>query len=119
MPALVINKVSFIPRECRDHPSGSADLTVGMTAQFDGTSGKVVLGTASRVDGVIVNLEGPATLLRKGLVDLGGALAAVDFGARIYAGADGAMDTAGTVVVGQVVPAYRDVAPSKLLRVDL
>jgi len=63
------------------------------------------------------------TIVRKGILDLGEALAALDYGVEVYlSDTDGRLDTAaGTVskVVGTVVPGYGNTTPDKLLRVDL
>ena len=63
------------------------------------------------------------TIIRKGILDVGEALAALDYGVEVYlSDTDGRLDTAaGTVskVVGTVVPGYGNTTPDKLLRVDL
>lgn len=63
------------------------------------------------------------TIVRKGILDVGEALAALDYGVEVYlSDTDGRLDTAaGTVskVVGTVVPGYGNTTPDKLLRVDL
>jgi hypothetical protein len=63
------------------------------------------------------------TIVRKGILDVGEALAALDYGVEVYlSDTDGRLaDAAGTVskVVGTVVPGYGNTTPDKLLRVDL
>ena len=60
------------------------------------------------------------TAVKEGVLD-GFNLDALAYGARVYSGASGVVDTAGTVVVGEVIPArshLRGNAPDKLLYVN-
>jgi len=79
--------------------------------------------------GILISQEGSGkrgTYIRQGVVELGGALSALPFGAKVYlSNTDGSLsDTAGTVplVVGTVVAGYASLPTSpadKMLRIDL
>lgn len=63
------------------------------------------------------------TVVRKGLVNVGDALAGLSFGDVVYlsatAGKIDSADPGGTIVVGTVVPAWGHTTADKLLRLDL
>jgi len=79
------------------------------------------------VEGVAINSANAAgittTLVRKGVLDVGDALAGMDYGAEVYlsatAGKLADADPGNTVVVGQVIPGWGYTTADKLLRVDL
>lgn len=113
-----------------DGPAAEA-INAGQPVRLDTTSGYYTLanGTVAgeaRVVGVAINTvpAGQAvSVLRKGLIELGGALAAIALDAPIYlSNTDGTLaDSAGTVstVVGRVYPGFGSVTADKLLYVDL
>jgi hypothetical protein len=62
------------------------------------------------------------TLVRKGVLDVGDALAGMDYGDPVYlsdtAGKMADADPGGSVVIGEVIPGWGDTTADKLLRVD-
>lgn len=66
-------------------------------------------------------LEGKAavSVLKKGIVELGEGVQALDFGASVFAAADGSLDDATGTAIGTVIPGYGHEPPKKLVRVDL
>lgn len=109
-------------------PNGES-LTKGKYARLDPTTGKAALGNGSSAaeagfGGIVTGDDGAATItvLRKGIVDVGDALAGMSFGDVVYlSDTDGILDTAtGTVtlVVGYVIPGWGATTPDKLLYVD-
>lgn len=71
----------------------------------------------------VANANETVTILRKGIVDLGDAMDAMDFGTIVYlsqtAGKLEASDPANGVVVGEVVPGFGATTADKLLKLDL
>ena len=107
-------------------------LTAGQYCRLDPTTGKLDLGNATTAaeigDGYIVSKSvaagETATAVRRGLIDLGAALAALNFGANVFlSDTDGVLaDTAGTVskIVGRVVAVYGNGAtPDKMLELTI
>lgn len=113
-------------------PAGEA-LTAGQYARLDTTSGKLTKGNGSaageaRRGGIVLKTVATgetATIVRKGILDLGDALGALTYDDDVFlSDTDGTLaDAAGTVslIVGTVVPGWANgaAAPDKLLRVDL
>jgi hypothetical protein len=109
-------------------PAGEA-IAVGNRCRFDTTTGKLMKGngtTAAEVKrgGIATHAAAAGqalTVVNQGIVDVGEALAALDFGADIYVSdTDGAFGTAGTdatvdVICGMVVPGWGSTAADKLL----
>jgi predicted RecA/RadA family phage recombinase len=112
-----------------DGPAAEA-INAGQPVRLDTTNGKYTLanGTTAaeaRVLGIALNTATAGqtvSVLRKGLIDLGGAITQA-YDAPIYlSDSDGTLgDTAGTVstVIGRVLPAWGATAADKLLFVDL
>lgn len=108
-------------------------ITAGQPVYYVAATGKVGLadedGAAplNEPEGIAITGANQAnitiTVVKKGLVDLGDALAGMDYGATVYLSATPgklADATAGhAVVVGEVVPAWGAATADKLLRVDL
>ncbi|MCL4806130.1 MAG: hypothetical protein KJ046_17690 [Anaerolineae bacterium] len=104
-------------------------IAVGQRCRFDTTTGKIVLGNATTAaeikrGGIAVHAAAvgeAVTIINQGLVDVGEALAALDFGADIYVSdTDGTFSTAVgdstvDVIVGQVVPGWGNTVADKLL----
>lgn len=107
-------------------------LTAGQYGRLDPTTGKFALGNASSAGEVgegylfvqtgavgetLTGYQGPA------LIDLGDALAGLNFGDKVYlSDTDGTLQTtAGTVstVVGSVVPGFATTTAEKLLKLEL
>ncbi len=113
-------------------PTG-VSLTKGEAVIYDPTSGRLAKGnagaaaTADCIGIAISNTDqtaGVTTVVRKGYVNLGNALDALAFGAKIYlSNAAGKLaDGPGTtnVIIGTVVPHYGATGtPDKVLRVNL
>lgn len=110
-------------------PDGES-LAKGHYARLDGTSGKAVKGNGSSAaevgfGGVVYGDDGASTVsvMRKGILDVGEALAALNFGAVVYLSDTDALlaDASGTVTVqiGHVVPGWGATTPDKLLEVDV
>ena len=137
MTDLVIAPADVAPVEVLEQASGYAaeDIDAGQYVRLNTTSGSVELGNGSsaaeaRKGGIALNTvkAGQAvTFVRKGLLDLGAALAALTFDDDVFlSDTDGTLaDAAGTVslIVGTVQTAYGQGGPgvsrAKLLRVDL
>lgn len=107
-------------------------IAAGQYVRFNTTNGKVELGKATtaaeaRDGGIAITTAtaagDPVTAVRSGCVDLGDALAALNYDADVYlSDTDGTLaDSAGTIakVIGQVVPAWGQTTADKLLRVDM
>lgn len=107
-------------------------IDAGVAVKFNLTSGLVDKSNATtsalaRCVGIAVTSTSrqpqAPTIVRKGILDVGEALAALNYGVEVYlSDTDGRLDTAaGTVskVIGTVVPGYGSTTPDKLLRVDL
>lgn len=117
--------------EQHEGKSGEA-FNAGEAVRLDTTTGKLVAanGTTAaeaRCIGIALTTANGAnvavTVLRKGIVDLGGALDALTYDDDVFlSDTDGTLgDTAGTVslIVGTVVPGFASTTPDRLLRVDL
>lgn len=108
--------------------TGAATLTAGQTVKYDSNGRWVAAGATGAVDGILTRsiVAGEAgTAIRKGILD-GFVLDALAYGANVFAGATGTVDTTGTPgtnpEVGKVVPGrshLRGNAPDKLLLVDI
>lgn len=102
-------------------------IAKGDRCRFDTTTGRITKGNGSSAaeskrGGIALGaaVAGEAvTILNQGIVDVGEALAALDFGALVYvSNTDGKFgDAAGTVsvIAGQVVPGFGSTTPDKLL----
>jgi hypothetical protein len=104
-------------------------ITKGQRCRFDASTGKIALGngtTAAEVKAGGIALGSAAagetvTILNQGVVDVGDALDALNYGADIYVSdTDGAFGTAATdatvdVICGQVVPGWGNTTADKLL----
>lgn len=106
-------------------------IAAGQYVRFDASTGKLTKGNASSsaeaADGGIAINGGAAgttlTAIHYGIVDVGDALDALDYGATVFlSDTDGVLgDSAGTVSkeVGKVVPGWGHTTADKLLFVDL
>lgn len=108
-------------------------LNAGQVGRLDPTSGKATkangtLAAEARALGVSITHvtvagEKPATLVKRGILDLGDALDALDFDDQVFlSDTDGTLaDTAGTVTaaIGRVVPGWGAETADKLLFVDV
>lgn len=111
-------------------PAGEA-LVAGQYARLDTATGKLTRGNGTaageaRAGGIVLSTVAAgetATIVRKGILDLGDALDALTYDDDVFlSDTDGVLaDTAGTVslIVGTVVPGWGVTTPDKLLRVDL
>jgi hypothetical protein len=110
-------------------PNGES-LAKGHYARLDGTSGKAVKGNGSSAaevgfGGVVFGDDGAntVTLMRQGILDVGEALAGLNFGAVVYLSDTDATlaDGTGTVTVpiGHVIPGWGATTPDKLLQVNV
>ncbi len=112
-------------------PAG-VNINAGQAIRPDASTGKWVLAlatTAANVGDTHIALatvkagESLTGVKAPCILDLGEALAAMDFGAVVYLSdtAGTLADTAGTVStqVGKVVPGWANTSPDKLLRVSL
>lgn len=133
--AITATKVGVV--ESIEQASGPAseDVSAGDYVVLDGASGKVKKGDAStglqaENGGVCIKTAkaGQATtFVRRGIVDVGDALDALAFNAKLYVSVTaGKIDTAvsaeagaQTVVIGSVVPAFGHTTADKVLRVNL
>lgn len=111
-------------------PAGVA-LDPGEYAYPDATTGKWAKGDASAAatavtGGIVITDAGAAeacTIVQKGLLDVGGALSALDFGDPVYLSNDAGLlaDAAGdeSKQVGIVWPGWSHTTADKLLLVDI
>jgi hypothetical protein len=116
-------------------PAGEA-ITAGEVVRVTAATGKWEhdkadeSATVTALRGVAIedrrNTNSPVTAVRRGILDVGDALAALNYGAPVYLGdTDGVMDTAeGTnvVIIGWVYPNFgvsAGTAADKLLYVDV
>lgn len=115
-----------------DHTGVAAeDINAGQYVRLDTSTGKMTKGNATvaaeaRNGGLAlstVKAGGTLTAIRKGLLDVGNALAALTFDDDVFlSDTDGTLaDAAGTVskIVGTTVPAWGATTADRLLRVDL
>lgn len=112
-------------------PIASGETIVkGNYARCDATSGKATGGNATAAGevgfgGVCFSDDGAQArrIMRKGLLDVGEALAGLNFGAKVYlSNTDKTLaDAAGTVsvLVGHVVPGFGATTGDRLLEVDI
>lgn len=126
MADLVISERDVAPVRVVEHYSAPAGESIAKGARVSlNSAGRLVNATAAGTIGIA---ESPAkhgyeavTYLKQGTVDLGDALAGLDFGADVHSSATaGAFADAagtGTEVVGDVVAGYGSLEPAKLLRV--
>jgi hypothetical protein len=106
-------------------PAGEV-FTAGSLVHY-GTDGRTLKGAGTATTtGIAINgadiANKTVTIVKRGIVDLGAALAGLAFGDLVYASATaGLLATTGTVVVGDVVPALANSSATadKLLRVRL
>ena len=108
-------------------------IDAGEMAVCDETSAKLALSDASSQallgfgPGIALRsaalADEPVTILKKGIVGLGAALAGLAYDAAVYSSdtAGKLADAAGTVtlIVGYVVPVWDGTTPGKALRIDL
>lgn len=104
-------------------------ITEGKRCRFDASTGKIALGNGTTADevkagGIAVNAAAAGqavTIINQGIVDVGDALDALDYGADIYVSdTDGTFSTAVgdstvDVIVGQVIPGWDNTTADKLL----
>lgn len=129
MANLTITEVS--PVEVIQQFTGPAveTITKGQRCRFDTATGKIALGngtTTAEVKRGGIALHAAAageavTIVNQGIVDVGDALDALDFGADVYVSdTDGTFSTAigdstVDVIVGMVVPGWGNTTANKLL----
>lgn len=107
-------------------------IDAGEYAKPDATTGKLELGQANAAGNVgngpgialrSAAVNGELTILKKGIIYLGAALAGLSYDDPVYLSdtAGKLADAAGTVstVVGHVVPVFDGTTPGKALKVDL
>ena len=102
-------------------------IAVGQRCRFDATTGQITKGNATNAaeaarGGIAVHAAAvgeTVTIINQGTVDVGEALAALNFGALVYvSNTDGSFaDAAGTVsvVAGQVVPLWGSPTADRVL----
>lgn len=102
-------------------------IAVGQRCRFDATTGKIALGNGTNAaeaarGGIAVHAAAigeTVIIINQGLVDVGEALAALNFGALVYVSdTDGTFaDTAGTVSVaaGMVIPVWGSPTADRVL----
>ena len=132
--ALSITAADMTPVEVFEQWTGPAAevITAGQMVRLDTTSGKATLSNATtaaeaRTRGMAITGAGVAgltlTVVKRGVLDIGEAMAALDYDQAIYLdNTDGAVGTAaGTVslVVGRVVPAWGYSTADKLFHLDV
>jgi hypothetical protein len=130
---IVAAKVAAVKVIEQDTAPAYEAIDAGKVLYYVAASGKVGLADQDEAAplndpvGVSIKTANQAgisvTFVRKGLLDLGDALAGLDFGAMVYLSATaGAMydsDPGNAIVVGTVVPGWGYTTADKLLRVDL
>lgn len=99
----------------------NVDLVSGVVVTLDATTGKAVkaAGTGAQYGVVLQNASAgdPVTVMIKGVV-AGWNVSALNYGASVYAGAAGVVDTAGTVAIGKVVP-MSEIGSAKVVEINL
>jgi hypothetical protein len=82
------------------------DIARGKTVKMNSTTGKAILGIDDTLTVGIAITDAkagyPVTVMHQGTVE-GFDVSAMNYGALVYAAAAGAIDTAGTNVVGRIV----------------
>ena len=134
MAELTVTAADVAPAKFIEQSTGPAGeaIVAGQLVHFGTATGKYLLanGTgATTVAGPLgIALNGGTTnitisVLHKGLLDVGEALAALDYSDPVYAANTAGVlgDAAGSVstVVGRVVPGWGAITADKLLRIDL
>ena len=129
MADLVITKADQV-QVVQQHTGPAVEaITEGQRCRFDATTGKIALGngtTAAEIapGGIAVHAAaiGEAlTIINQGIVDVGAALDALNYGDPIYVSdTDGAFggaagDSTVDTIVGRVVPRWNTTAGEKLL----
>lgn len=132
--ALSITAADVTPVEVFEQWTGPAAevITAGQMVRLDTTSGKATLSNATtaaeaRTRGMAITGANAAgitlTVVKRGVLDIGEAMAALDYDQAIYLdNTDGALGTAaGTVslVAGRVVPAWGYTTADKLFHLDV
>jgi len=111
-------------------PTDDMTINPGEYARLDPTSGNLTKGNATTAaevgtgGGIVITRQANTiTIVKKGIIWLGDALASLNFGDTVYlSNTDGTLaDAAGTVskAVGTVVPLYGHTPFQKGLRVEL
>ncbi len=102
-------------------------IAIGQRCRFDASTGKIALGNGStaaeaRRGGIATHAAAigeAVTIINQGTVDVGEALASLNFGALVYVSdTDGGFaDAAGTVsvIAGQVIPLWVSPTADKVL----
>lgn len=98
----------------------------GQNTGADAATGRQILGGGGSPQGVAitraVRAKYAVSVLKKGIVELGDGLQALDFGAPVFAALDGSLDDAGgsgaNTRIGTVVEGWGDKTARKLLRVN-
>lgn len=134
MANLTIDATKVAPVQVIEQLTGPANaaLEKGDLVRLDTTTGKFVKAQATnagnaRVCGMVITKAVAAnqtvTVVRKGWLNVGDALSALNFDADVFLSdtAGTAADGAGTVskVIGTVVPGWGATAGDRLLRIDL
>lgn len=107
----------------QDTQMASTTITAGTAVKYDSNGRWALAAATGAVYGIATHdaVAGEGlTAIKEGVLD-GYNLDALAYAARVYTGASGVVDTAGTVVVGEVIPArshLRGNAPDKLLYVN-
>jgi hypothetical protein len=115
--------ISVEESKVQDTQMASTTITAGVAVKYDSNGRWALAAATGAVDGIATHnaVAGEGlTAIREGVLD-GYNLDALAYGANAFAGASGVVDTAGTVVVGRVIPArshLRGNAPDKLLYVN-
>lgn len=134
MANLTIDATKVAPVQVIEQLTGPASVALekGELVRLDTSTGKFVKALATtapnaRACGMVITKAAAAgqtvTVVRKGWVNVGDALSALNFDADVFLSdtAGLANDAAGTVskVVGTVVPGWGATAGDRLLRIDL
>lgn len=99
----------------------NVDLISGDVVTLDGTTGRAVkAGTTGAQYGVVLQdaKAGDAVVVMIRGVVAGWNVSALAYGASVFAGASGVLDTAGTVAIGIVVP-MSEIGSDKMVEVRL
>lgn len=132
--ALTVTAADVAPVEVFEQWTGPAAeaITAGQMVRLDTSTGKATLSNATtaaeaRTRGMAITGANAAgvtlTVVKRGVLDIGEAMAALDYDAAIYLdNTDGAMGTAAgsvSLVVGRVVPAWGYTTADKLFHLDV
>lgn len=131
MADLTITTVRIVEsNEQFDLPEGEA-LAIGNAVRIDASTGKATgsnatTATEALIVGIVAEEDEAGvvvTVVKQGLLDVGEALAGMDYGEPVYlSDTDKTLaDAAGTVskVIGFVAPGWGHTTPDRLLRVNL